>query len=396
MPSPGAGGLEVKDTAIKLGGEPSISSEVRDTTVVSTTAHPRNIPATVEVKGHYRGVNYGASPYYPMLVSLLSSPEISGHQFERLEASQHALNGLTSNGADINAKGPASDVATMFMGFVKGAWELLALKGGPEKYADPPTLYMIAFLKEVDTSKRTSLLDTKYPLLTHGVFHISETTTNAMELKTTRAVRATRTRTRAAKVAMAAATAVLKANATSTLVAEIDSRLWNNGHCRVGILNEHPRGKLAGLLPDEAVTAVVAHYRNNPHWRVIAYDIKKVNKPPVDAAEQYLKRYEIDRRSIYIGGLPSDVTNLDEIIEAAARQYRRDQGSAEVLEAIIQATHTSDGDIGSETEWVQSVIAHGVHHQIQTKTAEFGGIDGLLKLEDGFENARMELVERRL
>ncbi|CAJ2503918.1 Uu.00g113120.m01.CDS01 [Anthostomella pinea] len=66
---------------------------------------------------------------------------------------------------------------------------------------------------------------------------------------------------------------------------------------------------------------IVAHYRNNPYWRVIAYDIKKVNKPPVDAAEQYLKRYEVDRRSIYIGGLPSDVTNLDEIIEAAAGQY---------------------------------------------------------------------------
>ncbi|CAJ2503792.1 Uu.00g111860.m01.CDS01, partial [Anthostomella pinea] len=34
---------------------------------------------------------------------------------------------------------------------------------------------------------------------------------------------------------------------------------------------------------------IVAHYRNNPYWRVIAYDIKKVNKPPVDAAEQYLQ-----------------------------------------------------------------------------------------------------------
>ncbi|CAJ2506082.1 Uu.00g002120.m01.CDS01 [Anthostomella pinea] len=51
-----------------------------------------------------------------------------------------------------------------------------------------------------------------------------------------------------------------------------------------------------------------------------------MSSPPVNAAEQYLKRYEIDSRSIYVGGLPFNVTNLDEIIEAAAGQYGEIKG----------------------------------------------------------------------
>lgn len=47
----------------------------------------------------------------------------------------------------------------------------------------------------------------------------------------------------------------------------------------------------------------------------MAYDLKKAlraQKP--DSDEEWLKRYDADRRSIFIGNLPSDMENLSDII----------------------------------------------------------------------------------
>lgn len=47
----------------------------------------------------------------------------------------------------------------------------------------------------------------------------------------------------------------------------------------------------------------------------MAYDLKKALKSQKpDSDEEWLKRYDADRRSIFIGNLPSDMDNLSDII----------------------------------------------------------------------------------
>lgn len=48
-------------------------------------------------------------------------------------------------------------------------------------------------------------------------------------------------------------------------------------------------------------------YRNDPKLRVIPYDLKKaVPKVKINPDEAWLARYDVDRRSIFIGNLPGD------------------------------------------------------------------------------------------
>ncbi|KAI1493964.1 hypothetical protein F5X96DRAFT_685290 [Biscogniauxia mediterranea] len=63
---------------------------------------------------------------------------------------------------------------------------------------------------------------------------------------------------------------------------------------------------------------IIATYRHNAQYRVIAYDLKKATQPKVDPDMEFLQRYEIDRRSIYMGNLPVDVANIEEIIKDCA------------------------------------------------------------------------------
>ena len=47
----------------------------------------------------------------------------------------------------------------------------------------------------------------------------------------------------------------------------------------------------------------------------MAYDMRKAtqgNKP--DADEEWLKRYDVDRRSVFIGNLPSDMDDLSDVL----------------------------------------------------------------------------------
>lgn len=50
----------------------------------------------------------------------------------------------------------------------------------------------------------------------------------------------------------------------------------------------------------------------------MAYDLKKANTPQTNHYTNYLARYEIDRRSIYVGNLPHNVENIEEILRHAA------------------------------------------------------------------------------
>ncbi|OTA58622.1 hypothetical protein K449DRAFT_397841 [Hypoxylon sp. EC38] len=59
---------------------------------------------------------------------------------------------------------------------------------------------------------------------------------------------------------------------------------------------------------------VIAAYRHHPKYRVIAYDLKKVLGPKVDRDEEWLKRYDVDRRTIFVGNLPAGEKNLEELL----------------------------------------------------------------------------------
>ncbi|KAF3058950.1 Meiotic activator RIM4 [Daldinia childiae] len=64
---------------------------------------------------------------------------------------------------------------------------------------------------------------------------------------------------------------------------------------------------------------VISAYRHHPLYRVIAYDLKKsMQVPKIDPDEAWLQRYEIDRRSIYVGGLPVDDFDVEELLTRLA------------------------------------------------------------------------------
>jgi hypothetical protein len=52
----------------------------------------------------------------------------------------------------------------------------------------------------------------------------------------------------------------------------------------------------------------------------VAYDLKKANPAQSNHYANYLARYEVDRRSIYVGNLPHNVENIEEILRHAASQ----------------------------------------------------------------------------
>lgn len=62
----------------------------------------------------------------------------------------------------------------------------------------------------------------------------------------------------------------------------------------------------------------------------MAYDLKKANPSQTNHYANYLARYEVDRRSIYVGNLPHNVENIEEILHHAASQA----GSVEKVQII--------------------------------------------------------------
>ncbi|KAI1472288.1 uncharacterized protein F4812DRAFT_454103 [Daldinia caldariorum] len=64
---------------------------------------------------------------------------------------------------------------------------------------------------------------------------------------------------------------------------------------------------------------VISAYRHHPLYRVVAYDLKKsMQAPRADPDEVWLQRYEVDRRSIYVGGLPVDDFDVEQLLTMLA------------------------------------------------------------------------------
>ncbi|KAI0130098.1 hypothetical protein BJ170DRAFT_681568 [Xylariales sp. AK1849] len=86
---------------------------------------------------------------------------------------------------------------------------------------------------------------------------------------------------------------------------------------------------------------VQAAFRHHPTYRVISYDPKKSfrNSNKADADEAWLQRYEVDRRSVFIGGLPVDDDNLD----AKIRELMEEIGDVLTVQVIRKDDRTGYG-----------------------------------------------------
>ncbi|KAI1311253.1 hypothetical protein F5Y03DRAFT_382362 [Xylaria venustula] len=63
---------------------------------------------------------------------------------------------------------------------------------------------------------------------------------------------------------------------------------------------------------------IISAYRYHEEYGVVAYDLKKANPSQSSHYSNYLARYEVDRRSIYVGNLPHNVENIEEVLRHAA------------------------------------------------------------------------------
>ncbi|KAI2632771.1 hypothetical protein GGS21DRAFT_544195 [Xylaria nigripes] len=84
---------------------------------------------------------------------------------------------------------------------------------------------------------------------------------------------------------------------------------------------------------------IISAYRYNEELGVVAYDLKKVNPNQINHYANYLARYEVDRRSIYVGNLPHNVENIEEVLRHAASAA----GNVEAVQVIRKEPRNENG-----------------------------------------------------
>ncbi|KAJ8111721.1 hypothetical protein ONZ43_g5555 [Nemania bipapillata] len=84
---------------------------------------------------------------------------------------------------------------------------------------------------------------------------------------------------------------------------------------------------------------IISAYRYHEEYGVVAYDLKKANPSQNNHYANYLARYEVDRRSIYVGNLPHNVENIEEILHHAAAQA----GAVEKVQIIRKEPRNEGG-----------------------------------------------------
>ncbi|KAJ2990516.1 hypothetical protein NUW58_g2914 [Xylaria curta] len=84
---------------------------------------------------------------------------------------------------------------------------------------------------------------------------------------------------------------------------------------------------------------IISAYRYHEEYGVVAYDLKKANPSQNNHYANYLARYEVDRRSIYVGNLPHNVENVEEILHHAASKA----GAVEKVQVIRKEPRNEGG-----------------------------------------------------
>ncbi|KAL7621232.1 hypothetical protein AAE478_008549 [Parahypoxylon ruwenzoriense] len=100
-------------------------------------------------------------------------------------------------------------------------------------------------------------------------------------------------------------------------------------------------GVLVEFTTFDPTRDVIAAYRHHPHYRVMAYDLKKATQPKVDPDEAWLQRYEVDRRSIFVGNLPVDVPDIEDLLKELAG----DIGDVENVQFVQKESRTGRGGV---------------------------------------------------
>ncbi|KAI0008643.1 hypothetical protein F4779DRAFT_641473 [Xylariaceae sp. FL0662B] len=99
-------------------------------------------------------------------------------------------------------------------------------------------------------------------------------------------------------------------------------------------------GVLVEFTTFDPARDVIAAFRHHPQYRVVAYDLKKsMQSPKVDPDEAWLLRYEVDRRSIFVGGLPVDVSNIEELL----KELVADIGDVQKVQVIQKEARNGHG-----------------------------------------------------
>ncbi|KAI0431791.1 hypothetical protein F5Y09DRAFT_354596 [Xylaria sp. FL1042] len=84
---------------------------------------------------------------------------------------------------------------------------------------------------------------------------------------------------------------------------------------------------------------IISAYRYHEEYGVVAYDLKKANPSQSNHYSNYLARYEVDRRSIYVGNLPHNVENIEEVLRHAASKA----GEVEKVQVIRKEPRNEGG-----------------------------------------------------
>ncbi|KAI0530084.1 hypothetical protein GGR58DRAFT_518748 [Xylaria digitata] len=84
---------------------------------------------------------------------------------------------------------------------------------------------------------------------------------------------------------------------------------------------------------------IISAYRYHEEYGVVAYDLKKANPSQTNHYANYLARYEVDRRSIYVGNLPHNVENIEEVLHHAASKA----GTVEKVQVIRKEPRNEGG-----------------------------------------------------
>lgn len=85
-------------------------------------------------------------------------------------------------------------------------------------------------------------------------------------------------------------------------------------------------------------------YRRHGSLRVIPYDVKRHDiAARVDADRRYLENYDVERRSVFIGRLPSDVHS--EELEKEIRSVMSEAGEVRAVTVIIKPPNQGKSDL---------------------------------------------------
>ncbi|KAH8661880.1 hypothetical protein BX600DRAFT_550747 [Xylariales sp. PMI_506] len=134
-----------------------------------------------------------------------------------------------------------------------------------------------------------------------------------------------------------------------------------------------------------------AAYRHHPNYRVIPYDSKKSSQHSrADADEAWLQRYEVDRRSIFIGNLPYG----DDRLEKKIREVAEDIGDVLNVQVIqkdgrhgpstfsfVEFARPDMADIALERLAVSSLFGRHVRVERKASREANGGYPRRLRAE---------------